>query len=270
MSIAALQPRPDVRSETVVCLHASGSSARQWAPVVGALPAHVRALTPELIGYGRAPGWPCGAPVSLDDEARAIEALLPPGGVHLFGHSYGAAVALQVALRCPDRVRGLTLYEPVRFALLSGAAAATRAAGEAIADLARRVGERVAAGDPLAAARIFVDYWSGTGSFDALDERRRRAIAAHMPKVDAEFGALFADRTPDAAYARLTMPVRLLGGARSPLPALRVSDRLERLLPCATRQVFADLGHMGPVQDPARVAAAFVPPGPPQPWPLAA
>jgi pimeloyl-ACP methyl ester carboxylesterase len=74
-----------------------------------------------------------------------------------------------------------------------------------------------------------------------------------MPKVHAEFEALFADRVPAAAYRRLTMPVRLLGGSRSPLPARQVLDRLEANLPNVTRATLAGLGHMGPVEAPERI-----------------
>jgi hypothetical protein len=78
-----------------------------------------------------------------------------------------------------------------------------------------------------------------------------------MPKVGAEFGAVLDDRTAPADYRTLTMPVRLLGGDRSPLPVQMILDRLETLLPRADRVTLAGLGHMGPVQAPERIALAL-------------
>jgi pimeloyl-ACP methyl ester carboxylesterase len=87
--------------------------------------------------------------------------------------------------------------------------------------------------------------------------RQQHALAQRMPKVHAEFVALFADRVPASAYGALTMPVCLLGGSRSPLPARMVLDVLANALPQATRTTLAGLGHMAPVTHPQRVAASL-------------
>lgn len=247
MTIVALEPRP--LRETLVCLHASAASAREWDALVALLPPRLHALTPDLLGYAGPLRWPVGTAVSLDEEADAVAPLLPAHGAHLFGHSYGGAVALQLALRRPERIRSLTLYEPARFALLAG--------DPALADLRRlagRIGERVHAGRLHEAAEAFVDEGSGGGRWAALGARARQAVVRRMPKVDAEFGALFADRVPASAYTKLEMPVRLVGGSCSPPRAGQVLDRLARLLPAATRVTLAGLGHGGPIEDPARFA----------------
>ena len=245
--------------ETLICLHCSASSGRQWAGLAASLGDQLTVLTPDLIGYaGNAP-WPAHAQVSLDDEANALAALIEshPGGVHLLGHSYGGAVALQVAMRWPERIRSLTLYEPVRFALLLRDPEMAPLAYEVIR-LARSV-QAAASTTPDAAAVRFVDYWSGVGAWDRLGAARQRPLARCMTKVGAEFGAVIDDRAGPADYKRLTMPVRLLGGDRSPAPVLRILDRLEVLLPQADRVSLAGLGHMGPVQAPERIALALPP-----------
>jgi pimeloyl-ACP methyl ester carboxylesterase len=255
--------------ETLICLHASGSTGRQWAPLAAALSSRFAVATPDLLGYGSPQRWPSGAPTSLDAEARALAPLMSRGPVHLFGHSYGGAVALQLALRWPDRVLSLTLYEPVRFALLRRDPA-TAAASQAIVGVGRRVGMEVLSGTLHLAAQRFVDYWSGDGSWQTLAPRRQQLLAERMPKVQAEFEALFADPVPAAAYRALAMPVHLIGGSRSPLPARQVSEVLARHLPQATRTVLAGLGHMGPVEAPPRVLAAFEAGSPAATWRRAA
>lgn len=239
----------------LLCLHASGSTGRQWAAIADALGSRVRVVAPDLLGCGGG-AWPLGAPASLDDEAQALAPLLARGPVRLFGHSYGGAVALQIALRWPDRVAGLTLYEPVRFALLRRDPA-TVAAGAAIVGVGRRIGMAVLSRDFDGAAETFVDYWSGEGTWQRMPPSRRRALAARMPKVQAEFEALFADAVPAAAYGPLRMPVQLIGGTRSPLPARLVLSLLAAAMPGAQVTRIEGAGHMAPVEMPRRVLEAM-------------
>jgi pimeloyl-ACP methyl ester carboxylesterase len=250
--VGASGPRHAVAKDILICLHASGSSGRQWGPIAGTLSERFDVIAPDLLGCGGQRRWRVGEPVSLDDEARAIERLMPDRAVHLLGHSYGGAVALQIALRRPDRVLSLTLYEPVRFSLLLQQRA-TVAVGEAIVAVGREIGREVLAGALHAAAARFVDYWSGDGTWAALDERRRQGLAERMPKVRADFEALFADPVPVASYRALPMPVRLIGGSRSPLPARRVLDLLAPACPDATRVTLEGAGHMAPVETPRRL-----------------
>jgi hypothetical protein len=43
---------------------------------------------------------------------------------------------------------------------------------------------------------VFVDYWSGAGTWAAMDAGRRERLAPQMTKVGAEFLAAFADPLP--------------------------------------------------------------------------
>ena len=153
--------------ERLICLHCSGGTGRLWQPMVGTLGDRFEVLTPELLGYAGGTRWPTGTPVSLDAEAHALAPLLQRGPVHLLGHSYGGAVALQVALRWPERVLSLTLYEPSRFALLFRRAA-TQEAAEAIVGVGRRIGMAVLSGRSEEAAQRFVDYWGADGAWAQL------------------------------------------------------------------------------------------------------
>lgn len=236
----------------ILALHSSGASGRQW-DAWRRLPSAADWRTPELIGYSAGSAWPIGACTTLDAEAQRLADLLAaaPRGVHLLGHSYGGSVALQLALRWPQRVRSLTLYEPVRFALLRDADAGL---WRSIVAVGREIGALTLQGRLAPAAERFVDYWSGAGTWAALPGARQEAVAARMPKVRAEFEALFDDAVPTHAYRHLAMPVRVLCGTRSPLPALRVSERLVQACPGATLVRFEGLGHLGPIEAPARVA----------------
>lgn len=241
----------------VVALHSSGAGARQWAPWQAMIPSGTTLIAPDLIGYDAANPWAADAAVTLDEEARRIARLIEafPQGVHLIGHSYGGAVALRVALRWPARVRRLSLYEPVLFALLrdDGDGSDWRA----ITDVGHEITALARGGDLSASAARFVNYWSGAGAWAALPPHRQRGIADRMPKVSAEFDALFGDLLPPDTYRRLHLPVTLAGGDRSPQPARRVVARLARYLPQVRTHLLPGLGHMGPLEAPSRVAEAF-------------
>jgi pimeloyl-ACP methyl ester carboxylesterase len=253
--------RPKQASEVMIALHCSASSGRQWDAYPKLLPPGLRLLAPELMGYCPEECWQPGTHVSVEIEARRLGPLLfsTAGAVHLVGHSYGGAVAMQMALRWPDRIKTLTLFEPVRFALL--AEHEDEPAWKAIVAVGRRIGRHVLSGRLNEAAALFVDYWSGSGAWECLPAARRRAIAERMPKVRAEFEALFADPVSAISYHALNMPVRLITGSTSPPPARLVTDIIARH--CAQAEVVRldGIGHMGPISHPSLVAShlAFQP-----------
>lgn len=243
---------PSVPSRIVVALHSSGAGARQWEPYRSLIDPAWRFVAPDLLGYDAA--WPEGRPTSLEAEAQGVSDAIDRLGdapVHLVGHSYGASVALQVALERPQRVASLTLYEPVRFALLRGH---DDAAWRAIVAAGRAIGAHVLAGRLHDAARMFVEYWSGSGAWHRLGAVRQDAVARRMPKVQAEFEALFDDAVPPADYRRLAMPLHLVCGGASPLPARRVAERLAALHPNARLTHWPGADHMAPLTQVERFA----------------
>lgn len=261
-TIRSIRSRRSPSRPVVICLHCSGSSGRQWGPFAERLGQRATVLTPDLLGYGETAAWRPEEPLTLDDE---VDALLPMiddagDGVHLIGHSFGAGVALQLARRRPQSVRSLTLYEPVRFALLlSSPDRAARAVGERILSVGRQIRSKVLDGDPVAGGAQFVDYWSGPGTWEQLPEHRREAVALRMPKVADEFDALFRDPVPLAAYGRLNVAVHLMVGERTLAPPREVARLLGAMLPAASVTVLPGLGHMGPVTHPDRVLTAMLP-----------
>lgn len=242
-------PRP-----VVVALHSSGAGARQWQPYGSLVDPAWRWVAVDLLGYAGQSAWPLGGGTSLDAEARSIAARMEGFGdrpVHLVGHSYGGCVALQMALTWPQRVASLTLYEPVRFALLRGH---DECAWRDIVSAGRRIGMLALAGRLHESARVFVDYWSGEGSWLRLSAARQDAISQRMPKVQAEFEALFTDSVPASAFSALAMPVRVVHGTVSPAPARRVAERLGTLLPHAESIRWPGADHMAPLTQIERFA----------------
>src|SRR5581483_8261062 len=106
--------------DPVVCIHASASSGAQWTSLVERLEDRFRPLAVDLHGAGRTPAWRGDRRLTLADEVALLEPTLAATGarLHLVGHSYGAAVALRIALDHPHWVASLTVFEPVLFSLL--------------------------------------------------------------------------------------------------------------------------------------------------------
>ena len=106
--------------ETVVLLHSSAASARQWDALAERLRPRFEVHAIDLHGHGRQAPWRGDRPLSVHDEAAlALPAIERAGAVHLVGHSYGAAVALHLAAARPSRVGSLALYEALPFRLLA-------------------------------------------------------------------------------------------------------------------------------------------------------
>lgn len=232
----------------LLCLHSSGGSHAQWRPLAERLGPYHRLLMPDLLGHGRSPAWPDHAADDLRVDAAAVLACADQiaAPLDLVGHSYGAAVALQIALDHPGRLRSLTLYEPVAFGLLRrhepwGAAwAETRA-------LARAVADGVAMGQNEAAARQFADYWSAGPAWSGLNHAQRATLAARMPTVQRHFEALFNAPWGPAELRGLQLPVHLICGSATRLPPLRIAALLARWLPQARLQMLEGAGHLGPI-----------------------
>jgi len=236
---------------TVLCLHSNASSSGQWRSLMELLAPRFRVLAPDQLGAGRSPPWPPGKGSGdgrLDDEVALLAPVLDrmPGRFHLVGHSYGGALAMRLALSQPGRVLSLVMFEPTLFALLEQ----QQPGGAAAAGIARAAGaaaQAVALGDLDSAGRVFIDYWMGDGTWQAMPAERRSTTADAMRPIGTWAQALFAETATLNDIARLPMPVMLMGGSRSQASAREVLRLLRQALPQARAVTLPDVGHMGPV-----------------------
>jgi len=242
----------------VVCIHCNASSSSQWRPLMDRLAPRHHVLAPDTHGAGRGPAWPTDRTLTLNDEVALLEPVFARAGAPfaLVGHSYGAAVALLAALKQPERVHALVLYEPTLFALVDAASPAPNAA-DGIREAVARAAAALAAGDRSAAAETFIDYWMGAGAWAAKPESQRSAIEAAVVNVQGWGRALLGETTPLAALRALEMPVLLMQGSETPPSARAVATLLAQTLPRAETLSFEGLGHMGPITHPALVDAAI-------------
>ena len=237
----------------VICLHSNASSSAQWRGLMEVLAPDFQVFAPDALGAGRSPPWPSDT-AGLADEVALLAPVLAAAGdrVHLVGHSYGAAVAVQVALAAPGRVASMLLFEPTLFGLLEQ----EQPGGDAAAGIAAAAGAAAAAvarGDLPAAAEAFIDYWMGGGTWAAMPAARQASIATSMAPIGGWLRAVFASATTLADLRALTMPVALFGGAHSPAAAREVLRLLRQAWPTAESHTLDGMGHMAPVTHPDRV-----------------
>lgn len=246
---------PTPTHEPVVCLHASASSGRQWRSLVQQAGGGWQWHMPDLYGHGGRPAWPELMPSDLAVEAQGVlsHLVMPPQqGFHLVAHSYGAAVALQIAIQHPERVRSLTLYEPAAFGVLTALGPADPA-WEEITDVAADLTLHLREGQAAEAARGFCAYWHGRDIWPELSTEQRHRLADTMPTVRRQFRALFAGRWSDAELDRVRVPVQLFCGRNTRDSARRVAQCLAVRLPRVRLTTVADAHHMSPLTDPIRI-----------------
>jgi pimeloyl-ACP methyl ester carboxylesterase len=240
------------KGPVVIVGHCSSASHKEWLPLIGTLKADWRVLAPDFIGYGQSEPWPAEKPFSIDADVSVLLSVAKKtrGPLHLVGHSYGAALALEAARTLGPRVKSLVLVEPVSFQLLRQEG---RPEWAEVETLGRAVLSAVAAGDDLAAAKAFMTYWLGRLRWWLAPERFKAAIAATIPKVALEFGIAIDAPTVLQDYAEIAAPTLLIAGGRTRAPTRAVVDLLAATLPNAKLAILKGAGHMSPFTHPAEL-----------------
>ncbi len=92
----------------IVLLHGAGGDHLFWPPPIRRL-ADQRIFAPDLPGHGRSPGLGRQAISEYTAEVRRLLQALGLSTVVMVGHSMGAAIALDMAVRFPKQVLALVL-----------------------------------------------------------------------------------------------------------------------------------------------------------------
>jgi pimeloyl-ACP methyl ester carboxylesterase len=217
-----------------VLVHSGGLSSRQWKKLTRALEGSRRVIAPDLLGYGLTGAWPANEDFHFRQDVAALQALVTSldEPVDLVGHSYGGFLALQVALAIPDRVRTLSLYEPVAFAVLR--------------DEERSLLPTIAAfeGDGESWLEAFVDGWNGPGAWAAMTNDAKQPFRDVAWKLSREVVTLADDHSD---YSAIAVPTLLMGGQRTPEFEKRTLQRLHETIAGSKLRMVPGAGHMGPI-----------------------
>lgn len=234
-------------------LHCALASSRAWGPLAQGLDAMLDMTAPDFPGHGRSGPWD-GARDYQDLCVEIAGSLRPEGPCDLIGHSFGATVALRLAHAAPQRVRSLTLIEPVFFAAGFADRPDLRAAHETIS---APFVQAFARGDMRAAARGFSAVWGDGRPWDSLPEEMRAKMTDRVHMIPATDEALNTDRQGmllPGGLDHLRSPVLLVEGSDSPEMITMINDALARRLPDARRVMVSGAGHMVPITHAPQVA----------------
>lgn len=236
----------------VLALHCSLSHAGEWSALAARLPG-MRLVAADQPGHGHQPDWDGQSDLhaqAVAEAAALVGALGAP--VDVIGHSFGASVALRLALERPDLVRRLVLVEPVLFAAAAGS--------PAFLDFVARndqLPRLIAAGRAEEAAAAFYADWGAGVRFDGLPAALRAYMVARIAIIPAQNGVLVEDAAGLLSPGRLEAlhsPVLLVEGADSAPVVAAIQAGLARRLPDARRVVMPGARHMLPVTHAAELA----------------
>ncbi|MBC8441282.1 MAG: alpha/beta hydrolase [Deltaproteobacteria bacterium] len=161
---------------------------------------------------------------------------------HLVGHFYGGAIALKLAVKLLARIRTLTLFEPVAFHLLPSDGAAHNEITTIVKNLTQALEKK----DKTLATKLFIDYWSGKGTFENLKQKNQAVFIQYIDKVVLDFQALFNESLTLKDYSKVNIPVSMIKGEKSPLTSIQIFQILEHYLPDRSIHSVPG-GHMSPI-----------------------
>jgi lipase len=241
-------------ARNVLALHCTLAHSGAWRGLASLLGDTVTLTSPDLLTHGRSPDWD-GQGDYQDRNVEAVAHLLEDG-MDIIGHSFGATIALRLAVEHPDKVRSLTLIEPVFFAV------ALQDEPELVATHqveATPYMNALDGGDDALAARLFNRMWSSEGQarWPDMPETTRAAMTRAIRVVPAQQPSLFDDRPGMLAVGvldRVRAPSLLLRGSLTHPAIVVVNEGLARRLPDAQSVVIEGAGHMLPISHPAETA----------------
>ncbi|MBA2384561.1 MAG: alpha/beta fold hydrolase [Actinobacteria bacterium] len=238
--------------EPLLLLHGLGGSAANWVELLPLLVGRFRVLVPDLPGHAASAPLPRGAGVAdfADVAARILEAE-ERAATLVAGHSFGGLVALRLAQRRPELVRGLLLVAPAgigsgtRLVQAVVLANATIRPGRWVAPLRFRYADRAWY------RRALFRPWFVSDA-DALSADATHGLLAGVREhVDLKVAgrAMIAD-DPRSELDAVRCPAVLVWGARdAQLPLDDAFEYARRLR--AKLRIVSDCGHLVPVERPA-------------------
>ena len=240
---------PGASDRPALALHCMMGSSNAWAPMADHLGGAVDLRAFDNPGHGRSPDWQPEDGVDLHTFVTRYAASLIDRPLDLIGHSFGATVALRIAVGAPEAIRSLTLIEPVLFA--AAPAPARQAENDRLAPFA-------AAGDMDGMVVQFLSDWGAPGA-GAMPEDPARAdrLRKQMGLVMDTNAFLMEDRANilrEGGLEGIEAPVMLISGAESPPIIHDIAEALAARLPDVGRASVPGAGHMLPLTHAQAVA----------------
>lgn len=210
----------------LVLLHGAGTNSAMWAGDVAEYSQHYRVLAVDLLGEpGKsAPNRPTWNGPAYAEWLEDVLDVLKVEAAAVMGLSQGAWTALKFAVYKPDRVKALVLLSP-------GGITHDKLSFVVRAILLLLLGR-------WGITRINRMVLGG----QSVPAKVEEAMTLFMTHFNARVGAL--PIFSDTELRRLTMPVRLLLGARDAVrDAKKITARMQKLVPHVAATTIPEAGH---------------------------
>jgi pimeloyl-ACP methyl ester carboxylesterase len=238
--------------EPIVMVHGGWTDHTSWQFVAPDLATDHLVVTYDRRGHSRSASCEAGSRRLDEDDLVQLIHHLDRGPVHLVGNSYGAAIVLTVAARCPQLVRSVIAHEPPLIGIGRPGTPLGETRGR-VHDVLQLVAVDLQRGRIEAGAARFVDDLAlGPGAWSMLPPDIRVAMVANA----ATFLAVIDDPQWDQVTATpdLSVPVLLTDGTDSPAWMPAVVQRLAAShYRHAARHTFVGGGHVPHLTNPGEL-----------------
>lgn len=240
---------PGDAERPAIALHCMMGTGAYWGPIARLLQGVVDLRAPDLLGHGRSPAWQALSPAAdLDYHTRMTRtvAALIDRPLDLIGHSFGATVALRIAVAAPEAVRSLTLIEPVIFA-------AAPDPNQTL--LFSKMADLIDAGDAHTATAMFLQEWGlkdENGTPPVLDSFLRQILIVRDTN-----DAMMDDRANslrEGGIEAIDAPIMIIQGSDSPVVVHSIAEALAARMQDVGVATVPGSGHMLPITHPDAVA----------------
>jgi pimeloyl-ACP methyl ester carboxylesterase len=160
-----------------------------------------------------------------DDAAALLDALAPAPAV-VIGRSYGGAVAIDLALRYPERVRALVLLEGDALGVSPAGLEWTKGIRDRLREVAAKDGVD-------AVYEALIGEVIGEGAWASFPDEVRRILTHNGSALLAELEYVDEPMPDAAAFARIDKPVLLVAASQSPPEQRDMTEKMAEALPNA-------------------------------------
>lgn len=240
----------------MLLLHCSLAMSSAWRGLLDEMAQSEHQFTMfDLPGHGESLKWDFRG--AFHDVSTAVAASFLDQKMDLIGHSFGASVALRLAVEHPDLVRSLILIEPVIFSL---GFAYEPASKKAFLQDHSEFDRAIACDEFLGAARAFHQIWGSGQSWDRLPDKVQRGMVDKIHLIPAAASHVVEDAygfCTAGLLEKIEAPVLLLQGSASSAPMPAVISSLQSRLPYCLVKTLKGAGHMAPITH-AKTTAAHI------------